>query len=42
MTSKDSVFSIRNRAMYICRGCGGEIAHPERFTKCPMCGIRLN
>lgn len=29
-------------AMYICRGCGTEIAYPQRFTKCPVCGIRLN
>jgi DNA-directed RNA polymerase subunit RPC12/RpoP len=30
------------RAMYICRGCGTEIAYPQRFLKCPVCGIRLN
>lgn len=29
-------------AMYICRGCGTEIAYPQRFRKCPVCGIRLN
>lgn len=28
-------------AMYICRGCGAEIAYPDRFVKCPVCGIRL-
>jgi len=30
------------RAMYICRGCGGEIAYPDRFVKCPMCGIKFS
>lgn len=33
--------AITGWAMYICRGCGGEIAYPQRFTRCPMCGIRL-
>lgn len=28
-------------AMYICRGCGAEIAYPERFVKCPVCGIKF-
>ena len=25
-------------AMYICRGCGAEIAYPQRFVRCPVCG----
>lgn len=29
-------------AMYICRACGTEIAYPQRFVRCPVCGIRLN
>lgn len=29
------------KAMYICRGCGAEIAYPNRFKKCPVCGINL-
>lgn len=29
-------------AMYICRGCGTEIATPASYIKCPVCGIRLN
>jgi recombinational DNA repair protein RecR len=32
----------RQRAMYVCRGCGTEIAYPQRFVRCPVCGIRLN
>lgn len=33
--------SIRQalQAMYICRSCGAEVAYPQRFTKCPVCGI---
>lgn len=27
-------------AMYICRGCGTEIAYPSNFRKCPVCGIK--
>lgn len=30
------------RAMYICRGCGTEIAYPQRFLRCPVCKIKLN
>lgn len=29
-------------AIYICRACGAEIAYPQRFVRCPDCGIRLN
>ena len=29
-------------AMYICRGCGAEIAYPQRFVRCPVCGIKYN
>lgn len=25
---------------YTCRGCGTVIAYPERFKKCPVCGIK--
>lgn len=25
---------------YTCRGCGGQVTYPERFKKCPMCGIK--
>ncbi|UVF79170.1 hydrogenase maturation nickel metallochaperone HypA [Gordonia mangrovi] len=28
------------KAMYICRGCGAEVAYPDRYTKCPVCGIK--
>ena len=28
------------KAPYICRGCGAEVAYPERFKKCPVCGIK--
>jgi len=28
------------QAMYICRGCGAEVAYPERYKKCPVCGIK--
>lgn len=28
------------RAMYICRGCGSEVAYPEKYSKCPVCGIK--
>ncbi len=34
--------AIARMAMYVCRGCGTEIAYPARFRKCPVCGIRLN
>lgn len=27
-------------AMYICRACGAEIAYPQRFIRCPVCGIK--
>lgn len=26
---------------YICRGCGAEIMYPDKYRKCPVCGIRL-
>ncbi len=29
--------SVRN---YTCRGCGTVITYPERFRKCPVCGIK--
>lgn len=32
---------MQQLAMYICRGCGGEIAYPQKYRKCPMCGISL-
>lgn len=25
---------------YVCRGCGTEVSYPDRFTKCPVCGIK--
>lgn len=28
------------RAMYTCRGCGAEVAYPEKYVKCPVCGIK--
>lgn len=28
------------RGMYICRGCGAEVAYPSRFIRCPVCGIK--
>lgn len=28
------------RAMYVCRGCGTEIATPSSFRRCPVCGIK--
>lgn len=31
---------VRGFAMYVCRSCGTEIAYPDRFTKCPVCGIK--
>lgn len=33
---------VRRWAMYVCRGCGTEIAYPQRFIRCPVCRIRLN
>lgn len=33
---------INRMAMYICRGCGAEIATPSSYTKCPVCGIKFN
>jgi len=27
-------------AMYICRACGAEVAYPEKYSKCPVCGIK--
>lgn len=29
------------RRAYVCRGCGTQIAYPQRFVKCPVCGIRF-
>ncbi|WP_268788635.1 hypothetical protein [Rathayibacter sp. Leaf296] len=42
MTRNSASSRPQRFAMYICRGCGGEIAYPQRFRTCPMCGIRLN
>lgn len=33
-----SMNSLR-MAMYVCRACGYECAYPNRFRKCPVCGI---
>ncbi|WP_281271758.1 hypothetical protein [Nocardioides immobilis] len=30
------------RAPNVCRGCGTAIAYPDRFRKCPVCGIKYN
>ena len=35
-----TVGSLLKMAMYVCRGCGTEVANPERFKKCPVCGIK--
>lgn len=32
--------SAAMKAMYICRGCGAEVAYPEKYVKCPVCGIK--
>lgn len=32
-------FVIPFRAIYVCRGCGAEIATPSSFRRCPVCGI---
>lgn len=32
--------SIAFRAMYVCRSCGTECAYPQRFVRCPVCGIK--
>ncbi len=39
--NEKSVLS-RRWAPYVCRGCGMEISYPQRFLRCPGCGIRLN
>lgn len=36
----DFQFPTRRMAMYICRGCRAEVAYPERFIRCPVCGIK--
>ena len=40
MTSRASMFERILQAMYICRACGTEVAYPQRFIKCPVCGIK--
>jgi rubrerythrin len=25
---------------YICRACGTEVMYPEKYRKCPVCGIK--
>lgn len=32
--------SHASRAMYVCRSCGTECAYPQRFVRCPVCGIK--
>ena len=27
-------------AMYVCRACGTEVAYPQKYSKCPVCGIK--
>ncbi len=27
-------------SMYICRSCGAEVAYPDKYRKCPVCGIK--
>jgi rubrerythrin len=28
------------RGGYICRACGTEVMYPEKYNKCPVCGIK--
>lgn len=35
-----SSMNLAPMAMYVCRGCGTEVAYPSRFWKCPVCGIK--
>ena len=35
------LFTAAARAIaYTCRGCGTDVSYPERFRKCPVCGIK--
>lgn len=27
-------------AMYLCRACGAEVAYPQKYVRCPVCGIK--
>lgn len=37
MTNK---ISHAPRVVYVCRSCGTECAYPQRFVRCPVCGIK--
>ena len=34
------IIDLARKAPYICRGCGAEVNYPEKFRKCPVCGIK--
>lgn len=32
--------ALARMAAYVCRGCGTECPNPQRFIRCPVCGIK--